>query len=696
MSSFSQVYDIKNLRRAYRWVLSHPDARYKSYFRDDYAAYALASELNLKILRRRIRDGNYQPSNACKVYLPKASGILRPLSLLTVNDQIAYQASINIVAEELHRRVEKRYGKTVFYHQYAGKSSKFFYRKWEDSYSAYANAIRTQFRAGLQYVASFDLTAFYDSIDHQVLRFFLQQSRIDPETIEFLLNNLKHWSDATWAGGAKNPIYQGHGIPQGPGASGMLSEVVLQHLDRIGDRHSKGVQYLRYVDDIKILARDEKTLRRRLVALDIAAKEIGLFPQGAKIGIRKMQSPEEEIKSISIPPEPADIPFANQDLIRRRVRKLANRGAPSNTTRLKYVLPKLNPTNVTNTILLKVFFNRPDLSDTITRHLEKYTKLPRSVSAWLIAEVLAEGVYHAQNADLLNLLYGRVRPAEIPIVADFCYERLFSPRFRRAAFPAPQPTYRAALIRWALLSTRMNYYDVEGLFKNDRDWWSLQKAILNLDESKFGRPSFEALLNLGAQSRNPDAARVAASLIFRGSLAVHAPHSACHWSARLLLRNVGLIPYAGRAPSLIPDVIAYTVKFSTSYDWIGLFGGSHAQAERLAILSKQRYETDIDAFVVSLDSFCDLVMRQIYLRRGHVMTAAYGNVLTSGAPGWLKTDFPILTNGFLKLHQLRIRSFTAHPKHKTGIPNKRIKHGQFFKIRKTLVDAFSELSRMLP
>src|SRR4051812_5932484 len=109
MSSFKQVYDIKNLRRAYRWVLSFPDARYKSYFRDDYSAYALASEQNLKILRRRIRDGNFTPSNACKVYIPKASGILRPISLLTVNDQIAYQAGVNVVAEEIQKRVSKRH-----------------------------------------------------------------------------------------------------------------------------------------------------------------------------------------------------------------------------------------------------------------------------------------------------------------------------------------------------------------------------------------------------------------------------------------------------------------------------------------------------------------------------------------------------------------------------------------------------------
>ena len=260
----------------------------------------------------------------------------------------------------------------------------------------------------------------------------------------------------------------------------------------------------------------------------------------------------------------------------------------------------------------------------------------------------------------------------------------------------PQPTYRAALIRWALLSGRMKYSDVESLLRNDRDWWSLQKTILSIEENKFGRPSFEALLNLAVRGANSDAARVAASRIFDNSLAVHSPHGGCHWAARLLLRNVGLIRYLGRPPSMISDVLSYAVKFDVSYDWRGHLGTSHNAAERLMLLSKQRFETDIDAFIVSLDSFCDLVMRQIYQRRGFNMTANYGNVLGSGAPSWLKLDFPKLMAGFYGLHQLRIRSFTAHPKHKTGALNKRIKHGQYYRIRKSLVDAFAELATVLP
>ena len=236
--AFSQVYTLSNLTRAYRWVLSTPDPRYKNYFREDYAAYALATALNLRILGRQIRGGRFAPSHASKVYIPKPSGILRPISLLTVNDQIAYQACVNVVAEKLASRTQKRRLKTVFYHLYAGSRSPFFYLRWETSYAAYSAAIRTNFAAGFRYVATFDLTAFYDSIDHQVLKVFLRRSGIDPDTSEFLLSNLRHWTEPTWSGGRGRLIYHQHGIPQGPSPSGMLSEVVLQHFDVVGDRKS--------------------------------------------------------------------------------------------------------------------------------------------------------------------------------------------------------------------------------------------------------------------------------------------------------------------------------------------------------------------------------------------------------------------------------------------------------------------------
>src|SRR3546814_7843496 len=82
MSDLEAVLKLNNLRRAYRWVMSNPDAQYKSYFRDSYDAFAIASDTHLKWIRNEGLKERYQVSHASKLLLPKPSGTLRPITLL--------------------------------------------------------------------------------------------------------------------------------------------------------------------------------------------------------------------------------------------------------------------------------------------------------------------------------------------------------------------------------------------------------------------------------------------------------------------------------------------------------------------------------------------------------------------------------------------------------------------------------------
>ena len=226
-------------------------------------------------LGKRLKRGTYQPSHACKVFYPKRSGILRPYTLLTVEDQIVYQALVNIVAEQLFPHVKARYLTETFGHLYAGKSSVWFYRKWSDGYVAFNKAARLAFDSGLTFTASFDLTAYYDSLDHGVLRHFLSVIGCDQGLCSALAEYLSLWT------ATERRVYHNHGIPQGPLGSGLLSEVVLQHFDsNYGD--PKRVRYLRYVDDIRLFAATPRELRVMIVNLDLLSKDVGLFPQSSK------------------------------------------------------------------------------------------------------------------------------------------------------------------------------------------------------------------------------------------------------------------------------------------------------------------------------------------------------------------------------------------------------------------------------
>jgi retron-type reverse transcriptase len=107
MRTLEHVYHPSNLARAWQWVRSNPDAGYKNFFRSLYLNYSVADAAQLDDLRDRLQRGVYEPAEASKVFQPKPSGLLRPITLLTVEDQVVYQAMVNVAAERLHPKVKR-------------------------------------------------------------------------------------------------------------------------------------------------------------------------------------------------------------------------------------------------------------------------------------------------------------------------------------------------------------------------------------------------------------------------------------------------------------------------------------------------------------------------------------------------------------------------------------------------------------
>src|SRR5437764_12828338 len=103
MKALEQFCRPGNLRRAWRRVQSNRAPGYKNYFRTRYSNFAVAEDRLLSGLLDRLRRGDYEPAHACKVNLPKSSGGLRPYTLLPVEDQVVYQALVNVIADRLLR-----------------------------------------------------------------------------------------------------------------------------------------------------------------------------------------------------------------------------------------------------------------------------------------------------------------------------------------------------------------------------------------------------------------------------------------------------------------------------------------------------------------------------------------------------------------------------------------------------------------
>lgn len=685
VDDYEKMCSLGNLKRAYRWIQSNPDAQYKSYFRDSYSAYAASSDYNLRRLRKNLIRRAYEPGHAAKIYVPKPSGILRPITILTVNDQIVYQACMNIVAEKLNPKVRARKNKKIFGNLYAGKSSRFFYLKWQDGYKKFANEVKENIDGGLNFVANFDLTAFYDSIDHHVINHFLKELRIENDLAEFLLQCLKTWTCNTWTS-VSNYIYHEHGIPQGPLSSGMLSEIILKHLDDVGCRRGS-VKYLRYVDDIKLFSKTESSLRQRLISLDIAAKEVGLFPQSSKVNIRKVKNYIEEIKSVSNPPEASVFPFVKKESLVKRLSGMIKRGmvAPENLTRFKYLLGHCEPTSKLNSRLVSLLYKQPFLSAQIATYFSKYKKIPIKASDELLQFITGEEVYHSAHGDILSGVLDNLPDDHRDKCAAFAHRRLLTPPKK---LPRPQPTYKASLIAWVVKQNKLTFAEYEDLIKSEVDWWVIKCAIEQLEIDRYGRPSYEKFSNSMLFYKNADIARNAALKIVEEGLTLTDPSKA-HEAARLLLFAGGKSRRIGKPDSLVESVLKYVLdaKFA-KYDWQKLLGAKNEHAEHIAFTVKKHYESDINACVVTLDSLLDLIFEVLFDRSLPART--YGHFGTMLNNPTMKTTYPTVCTGFSSLHQLRLQSVTAHPRHR-GRGTRRLKHHDFYSVRVSVRSSIQEI-----
>ncbi len=686
LDDYQRMCSFENLKRAYRWTQSNPDAVYKGYFRDCYAAYAASSEHNLRRLRKHLVRGAYEPGHASKVYLPKPSGILRPYTLLTVNDQIVYQACVNIIADKLRPKIRQRYLKTIFGHLYAGRASRFFYIKWQTGYRAYTDAVTRNITSGFTYVANFDLAAFYDSIDHNVLKHFLRELAIELDLIDFLLGCLELWTSSTWTN-QSSVIYHGHGIPQGPLASGLLSEVVLKHIDDRGVR-AGSIRYLRYVDDIKLFAKKESVLRQRLVGLDLAAKEIGLFPQSAKINIRQTKNPKDEIKTVSNPPETSLVPVVNQDKVRARVLELTRRGKvqSDDLTRFKYVIGRAAPDYRLDRRLISLLKHHPAMCAQIGTYFSRYTKLPKRTSVLIVDYLQGDEVYHAAHAAILLATLDNMRDPYRKQCIELCYKRLLSAKRGTAL---PQPTYKAAMLAWLLRWDRLTHREIHKIYSDEVDWWVMKDSLKYLRKDQYGPATYEHMLNDMIKGYT-EPARVAALKMVDDDVTVHNHFVNAKESARLLLYAAGKTRRVGQPESLVGLVLTYvlTHKFAP-FDWQKLAGPKHDGWEHIAFTVKRHFESDINACIVTLDSLCDAIWERIFAKEvTGKMYGQYGHMLKHPA---LVAKYPAASGGFTDLHQLRLESVTAHPRTKAGLSTRRLKHHDFYRIRSGVRAAIEEI-----
>ncbi|MGA2169817.1 MAG: RNA-directed DNA polymerase [Terracidiphilus sp.] len=685
MTATSEFLDRQNLDRAWRWIRSNPDAMYKRYCGELYSRFALADDLLIDELRQRLQRGFYEPDHSCKLLVPKKSGILRPYTILTVQDQIVYQALVNVVAERLGPRIRNRYLRQTFGHIYAGRTSQWFYKKWSDGYTAFNKAARDAFSRGLVYSASFDLTAFYDSVDHGVLCHFLAKLGCEKDFCDFLRSCLSKWT------ATDRRIYQFHGIPQGPLSSGLLSEVVLQHFDQYYGAKADLV-YLRFVDDIRLFAKREVDLRRMLVRLDHLSKDVGLFPQVSKIDIHRVTDINRELKSISNPTEAAVRgAVVDQVKLANRLIALSPRLTPivriEDETRFKYLLAHAVPSARINGRMLTISATRPDLVPAIARYFARYKALPRRIARDLIQRVGKSELYENVTAEWLNVLQGRIKQVQIASL-NKTLKRLWGPRSLGAELKG---MIGANLIREGLLTLNQTRYATRYV----PEWWVRAQLVAALGTRHYGTATLQGILDVALRDQNSDVSLAAAQQIADLNVTVLPPLRGINVSAGKALRQLGVLRrIPGRTCGIEWSFARFTGRTST-LNWRTVFGFTYRHAEKLAVQMRALADTNVTAFVNASDVFNDRLLCALYLHDPTLGTYTLGNLGSVLSSARLRTRYPAVFQLCCGIHNERLKSSLSHPIiRKTGRPTSRISYRYIRTAKRLYVQAIAELESL--
>lgn len=686
----NKAFEISNLVRAWRWTVSNPEPYFKNYFRHIYRAYSLAHKELLDDLRLRLNSNTFKESPAIKIYQPKKSGIQRTITLISVEDQIVYQSLVNIIAEKLTKQIKKLQYKTVFSHIYAGTSSPFFYRNWKKGYSEFSKAIRQTYKDGYEYSASFDLTACYDTIDHSVLRHFLLNLNIDNDFCDFLIRLLKKWTTKH----DNEPIYQGHGIPQGPLPSGLLSECVLRYFDSTYPKSTR-FKYFRYVDDIRLFSKTESDLRKQLVNLDLKSKEIGLFPQNRKIEIHKIQNIEDELKSISNPLEVVDtLPELDQEIVYKRIVELTAKFKVIHETRFKHVLSKSEPNAKTSNRLVRILEQEPHLYNHIYNYFSKVDKLSESISNRLIILLKYYDHYPGFTAGLIRLLRKSIHPKSSNELVNYCKEIVEKIDKGNASLFITSELKSAAL-SVLFINHTITWARVRAIFALKPEWWLCSDLVRFIDRDVWGEPNYFDLINILVQNKNFDVALVSSEILITENILLNTGGT-INPQAQILLKKAGIIGRKRATHCVISEFMCEILDNSMSrINWKVFLGNRYNLVQSKVITWASYNGTDASAWINLADTINDILLDVLCNHDTNIGNYALGG----NVGGFINTStsrfansYPLFRKGMVEVHNKRLISDLSHPiKKTTKRPTRRIKHSEIKPIKRMLIQGYLEV-----
>lgn len=190
-------------------------------------------------LTEKVRSGKYLPQPILGVEIPKGNGKTRLLGVPTVTDRLLQQAVLQVI----NARFEFEFSK-----------SSYGFRPKKNAQQAVLKA-QGYINEGYQYIVDIDLRTFFDEVNHCLLLQLLYRKIKCRATLRLI----RKWLRAPIQINGKL-VKRRKGVPQGSPLSPLLSNIMLNELDRELER--QGLRFVRYADDFSIYVKSKQQARK--------------------------------------------------------------------------------------------------------------------------------------------------------------------------------------------------------------------------------------------------------------------------------------------------------------------------------------------------------------------------------------------------------------------------------------------------